>query len=423
MALTDVIEAELLATLDGDGDPQVVLDRFAGSKGPLYTALARATAQAAERFAAVRTKLRDAQDRRRQAEGHARECEERAEKAERLLASSEQRLSSAERVLARHQALLDRADELHAAGFGEESLSRLGEVLQAAAMAEGKSTADTVTAFLDAAADWSRLAELRAGISAAEKRAAGTEADAHRRIEQAHLTQRAVAVARWLVQQKISTDTVEHWHAIAAKAGFTSETLAAALARALEQYGDLEKTRAAWIKAMGDLRKQHTQLTAEGTALRQEREAITAAIGAVQKHGIAAIRQTAEAASAEVQRVAEEFGSLTRQAEELRREMAFAHAMRNPDAWAEVEPDAWIAIMGHFIRWTQVQGVDAEAPVPEALRKIVEDQAKYPSLHGPIRLPLGALAAWMTIGLGKAAEQAMVGTSAPGGPSSSRRSW
>ena len=43
MPLTDIIEAELLGTVDGAEDPQAVLDRHAGSKGPLYAALARAT--------------------------------------------------------------------------------------------------------------------------------------------------------------------------------------------------------------------------------------------------------------------------------------------------------------------------------------------------------------------------------------------
>ncbi len=50
MPLTDLIQEELLATLDGAGDPQAVLDRHAGSKGPLYAALARATAEAPARF-------------------------------------------------------------------------------------------------------------------------------------------------------------------------------------------------------------------------------------------------------------------------------------------------------------------------------------------------------------------------------------
>ena len=59
MPLTDLIEEELLATLDGKEDPQAVLDRHAGSKGPLYAALARVTVQATARFGEVRGKLRE----------------------------------------------------------------------------------------------------------------------------------------------------------------------------------------------------------------------------------------------------------------------------------------------------------------------------------------------------------------------------
>ena len=75
--LTDIIEQELLATLDGTGDLQAVLERHAGSKGPLYAAVARATASASGRFAEVRVKLREAHARRREAEESATEAEKR----------------------------------------------------------------------------------------------------------------------------------------------------------------------------------------------------------------------------------------------------------------------------------------------------------------------------------------------------------
>ena len=81
MALTDIIEQELLASLNGEGDPQAVLDRHSGSKGPLYAALARATAQGSSRLVEVRAALRSARTEPRDGQARRREAEEQARRS------------------------------------------------------------------------------------------------------------------------------------------------------------------------------------------------------------------------------------------------------------------------------------------------------------------------------------------------------
>ena len=120
-----------------------------GSKGPLYLALARATAQAAGRFAEIRTQLHDAQAHCRDADEHASQSEKRATQADRHALTAEKRLASAEAAVAERQALLGRADALCAAGFDDDARGRLGEVRADAAQAEGKPTANGVAGFLD----------------------------------------------------------------------------------------------------------------------------------------------------------------------------------------------------------------------------------------------------------------------------------
>ena len=137
MALTDLIEADLLATLDGGADPQTVLDRYAGSKGPLYAALARVTAKATERFREARENLRALEARRKAAAERAEADEDRARKAERLAVEAEKRLKEAADALLRHQALLDQAQALRDAGFDEASLAALARVFAQVAKAEG----------------------------------------------------------------------------------------------------------------------------------------------------------------------------------------------------------------------------------------------------------------------------------------------
>ena len=111
--------------------------------------------------------------------------------------------------------LLDRADALQAAGFDAAALGRLSDALTDAAQAEGKPIAEVVAAFLEAAGNWRRLAELRGQVADAEK--AGKEADRQARRQQAEakLSDRAVQAGRWLIQNKVTVPTVEAWQTAA----------------------------------------------------------------------------------------------------------------------------------------------------------------------------------------------------------------
>jgi hypothetical protein len=403
--LTDLIEQELLATLDGEGDPQAVLDRHAASKGPLYAALARATAQATARFAEVRGKLRESQARGRAAAAQASDAEKRAGLAERRASAAEKRLASAEGALAQRQALVGRADALRGAGFDGDALRRLGEALGGAAQAEGKPTAEVVAHFLDAAADGRRLAELRAQVAAAEDQARGTEAACRRKEQEAKVRSVAVDWAVWLMRQRITAETVGAWQAIAAKLGLADEALAAGLARALEEHGSAESAHRAWAVAVTKLRTDHAKLTGEVSALRRERDGLTAAIGAVRDGAIADVRKVAEMAAAEVRRAAAAFEHLTTQAAGLARHVRVAEALasQDPAAWERVEPETWAGLLAHLLPWAEARllaAVDVEPP--EGVKGRLEDQGRYPYTKGPVRLTLAQLVGWIATGLERA---------------------
>ncbi len=243
----------------------------------------------------------------------------------------------------KRQALLDRAAALRAAGFDAAALARLGETLGAAAQAGGKSAADVVAAFLDAAADWRTLAELRGQVAEAKEAIQDAERQARRQQAEAKLSDRAVKAGRWLVKNKVTVPTVEAWRAAATRAGLTAETLATGLARALEEHGTLEATRQAWANSVAQLRDEHDKLTQAVSALQAERDGITTAIGAVRKHGIAQIRSVADQSAAEVRRAAAEFEQLTAKSAELGQHVRMAEALstRAPSAWRNVHPDSW----------------------------------------------------------------------------------
>ena len=412
--LTDIIEQDLLATLAGDGDPQAVLDRHAGSKGPLYVALARATAQATAGFAEVWGRVREAQAHRKDAEEHAKESEKRAREAERRASAAEKRLAAAEAGLCERQALLERADALRAGGFDDATLTKLGEVLAGAAQAEGKPTAQAVAGFLDAATDWRQLAELRAQVVAAEEKARETEAACRRKEQQAKLRSVAVDWAVWLVRRKITAEAVGTWQAIAAKLGLADEALATGLARALEEHGSLEAARKAWSAAVAEHRAEHGKLTAEVGALRRERDGLTAAIVAVREAGIAQMQEVANAAAAEIRRAAAAFERVATEAAELGQTVEFAQALRSsdPDLWSRVDADAWQGILRRLEQWSAANLANPEVPMPEDVRRQVKGSHDYPSLHGPLRMPLRGLVAWTRAAVNAADAQRAIPLSA-----------
>ena len=402
MPLTDIIEEELLVTLDGGTDPQIVLDRHAGSKGPLYAALARATAEATARFGEIRGKLREAQARRQAAEAQASDANDRAAQAGRQVAAAQKKLAAAEAALTKRQALLDRAAALKAAGFDDAALGRLTDALTAAAKAEGKLVADIVVAFLEAAGNWRTLAELHAQVAEAEKAAKEANRQARRTQAEAKLSDRAVKASRWLVRNKVTVPTVEAWRAAAEKAGLTAEAVATGLAHALEQHGTLEAARLSWSAAIGKLQAEHDNLTQEVEVLRTERDGITAAIGAARKTGIAQIRSVADQSAAEVRRVVAEFEQLTARSAELGQHIRMAQALGSDslDDWRAVRPATWAGILSYLPDWAEARGAAAVEVQPHPdTRKRVEEQAKYPSLHGPVRLTLPELVEWLEEGI------------------------
>ncbi len=154
---------------------------------------------------------------------------------------------------------------------------------------------------------------------------------------------------------------------------------------------------------MADLRTRRDRLRATVEALESRRAALEAAIAAVRDRATTDVRAVGEAATAATRRAAQEFERLVRQAEELRVEVALAHALRRPEAavWAEVRPEAWVGLLDALLRWAQLGAVaGTEVPLPDGLRGPVKGSLDYPALHGPLRLPVGTLVRWLALAVG-----------------------
>lgn len=125
MALTDVITDELLKTLETDTDPQTVVARYAGSRGPLYGALARATRDATARYATLQQRVTRARTRVIASEHRAQEAEARAGRTEDAAQAAEHRLAVIQATLAQHQGTVQQVKALAAAGWATDALATL----------------------------------------------------------------------------------------------------------------------------------------------------------------------------------------------------------------------------------------------------------------------------------------------------------
>lgn len=397
MALTVLIAQELLATLDTETDPQAVLRRYAGSKGPLYAALARATAQATARFGALRARWLQTQAQVQEGEKAAAASEQRASQAARRLQAAERDLARVVAEVERQQPLLDAA----------------------VAQAESVPPAEAAARFIQAATDYAELARFRQQVDEAEKRAKEAVADAAERERNARVRAVAIAWAAWFVQRGVTENTVAAWEAVGQALGLTAENLAQGLNGALQQFGSLEAACRAKAQERDTLAVEVVKLTSGNKTLREEQARIRAALDAVTNDGGARIARLEKAATAAIEgartrtqgalaaldgrmtATLDRLAALEREAAELQTLVGWARALasRTPDNWRHVEPDAWVALMWHLGRWVEAAGANPDVPLPESLRKSVEDQAKYPALYGPVRVPLRALAAWLAKGL------------------------
>ena len=148
MALTDVITDELLKALETDTDPETVLTRYRGSKGPLYGALARATRDATTRYATLQQRVTRARTRATASEHRAQEADARAGRAEDAAQAAEQRLAAMQATLAQHQGTVQQVKTLTTAGWTTDTLATLTTIFTRGTAESGQPASEAVARFL-----------------------------------------------------------------------------------------------------------------------------------------------------------------------------------------------------------------------------------------------------------------------------------
>lgn len=199
---------------------------------------------------------------------------------------------------------------------------------------------------------------------------------------------------------------------------------------ALTQYGTLEAACTALDQRREQAAARVQALTAQVTALQADRDRIQAALAAVAADGSTRIAAAEAEAATALTRLAADVATRLRtgdaavaatldrlatlQAEAARLEDAvrWAQALTDPDAaaWDGVSAHAWLGLFAAWQQWLARRGVDWEVAFPPDLAKTLAQQAQFPTLYGPPRLPATALSRSLAVSL---AHATMSGALAP----------
>ena len=351
MSITETIEAELLQALEGSGEPGAVIARYSGSKGPLYSALARATAKAVTELAAIQQQLAKVRGRLAQAQREADTAESREHRAQDAAAAAEARLRNLAERVAHAEGVLQQAEALRAQGCDGEVLAALANLISAVAGGDGITPAEAVTRLLEAGDHRAHLVDFQTQAEAAERR----------------LQQAQSELAR----------------------------LTPAIAALREERGQIKAGLAAIAAdGMGQLAK------AQQVAVAAVQKVQGAAELAVQQAGTRA-RLEAEATKQAVAQTLADYQGLTREAALLEQDVTFARLLREPDAdyWQVVAPSSWQMVLTRLFAWVNAVAPDLSAPLPGELKEIVAGSVEYPTIYGPFRASLLGLVAWLSEGI------------------------
>ncbi len=407
VTVAETIEAELL---DAAVDPARLAEVFAHhgkSKGPFYIALARATATLRERFVSHANEFEEAQaraeaDLRKLQEQH-RRVRDQASAARKALSGTERERTAKEKHLSklvhevdRHKEPLEQAERLGKMSFGPDRLRQLHALLHETAASQGLSAEQGVAKFFEFVGTYAQVVALELEAKRAETAAAKARAEVERWEAEAQAAEiqckarkSTIDALERLLEAGVRSSDLSRWTAILGKAGLSVENVAGALVK----YGDLERARRARRDEIATLEDQLAQLAAQAAALRQERDAASAAIAAVRDHVIRAVREVAGSVKEEVESLsakAQEYQLLAVQAGLLQAELTLARAFVSDDRdqWAQVPRHVVQRLLAGLVAWTSAKPdhntlVDA----PDAIR---------PNLmfYTSPKMPLSSLLIW-----------------------------
>ncbi len=362
MTITNVIYQKLL---DATGDPgglQAVFNEYNHSKGPFYIALAQATASLSGRLAALSSKCKELEKEYTLRQEKIKQLVQGLSHQEEVMGAQTKELTALDKVLDQKRKLLDQVKALSGLGFGCDDLSLLHSLLGQLASEHGSKPGETSALFFNQMSHYESIASLeleekRATMAAKKAQAEVEYWQAQAKTAEAKAKSRKVAIdcADKLLSQGVKQDDLPHWSLILEKVGVPPENLV----KGLGQFASLEKICQDRQQQKAKLEEQIKRLESQVNALNEERQKVSATIGAVKDTALVAIEETAKKTLENLgllQKTTEQYLILGKQASVLEAELALARALRStdPELWKGVPRQEIRDFLAGIIVWSQL---------------------------------------------------------------------
>jgi predicted nuclease with TOPRIM domain len=370
--LTDKITHELLDCVGNPAGLEKVLGHYGKSKGPLYGALAQATASLREQLVNLSEKAAEAQ-----AE-YEEEKERREAVSNELAALQEEQtlkadeLQAVEAKLEEAKGIVGQAGVLASMGFGHEELGRLYELLVEIAASQGGPPEDGVAQFFKTVSRYEKVISLDLEAKSAEVKAAQAKAEASKweaeaKQKETHSKARIATInlVEKLLEKGVKEQDLPHWAKVLEKVQVSPEKLAAAL----EEHGTLVALCQERAQHAEKLQMDIEEAEAGLKALNQEEAKVKAAITAVRDGALQHIKKTGEEAKQQVGALsakAWEYGDLQHQVAQLEGELALARALKSDSeyVWSNVPRESIQALIMGMIKWSRIDSRDRKISPP-----------------------------------------------------------
>ena len=382
---TEAIARELLnAALDPGGLP-AVLRRHSRSKGPLYLALAEATAEMTSRLEKISEETGEAKRQRDQLTGEKARLQEESELLEASVRELDEQVQQQETSLAQVQGLLDQAARLQERGFGGAELDRLYNLLSHFSASQGAAPEEGVAQFFETVGRFERIVTMDLEAKRAETRAATAKAEAERweaearKIEaQTKARSASIDITKKLMARGVKADDLVDWHKVVSKAGSTPEDLALGI----EKYASVEAlTREREERAVA-FERQIARRRAELRVLTDQRDGVRKAIETLRDTGLAEVQRAGRQTVFEIKgagqaaleyirglgKTAVELGRLEEEAAALGGYVTVARALQSggTDEWPDIPRSVIQRLIFGCTIWAQA-GHDFDVQIPQAV--------------------------------------------------------
>ncbi len=291
--LTETIYEKLMGAVDDPVALEKVFHESAGSKGPFYIALAKATTSLQERFNEITQKCNNTAKVCLDKQQQIKAADQNLTVINQSIDVKSKEILSLDGKIADNKSLLDGAKMIAELGFGTTHLSQLNQLLSKMASSQGVKPTEATALFFKQVGHYQDLFSLELEVKGAQVASSKAKADFQRWQAEAATAEAkckarktSIDLADKLIAQGVKETDLPHWESIISQAGLKVEKLA----NDLQQFGSLEKLIQHRQKEEQKLNIKISELSAQVKTLTNERLQVSTSIDIVKKEALTQIQ-------------------------------------------------------------------------------------------------------------------------------------